>query len=381
MTGRMPRVLVVHPGASWSTADVYDGLTYGLRSWGVEVLEYRLDGRLEHEHRSTAALYRRAKRLHKQVPKPTRLDTVYKASEGMVAMALKERVDAVIVMSAMFVHPAALVMLRRANTKVVLLCTESPYDLAEEVRIAELLTRPDEYPPGVPVAPISGVWTNERSAVSDFQAVNPRSGYLPHAWHPDRHTPQAQPIDAQVLAHDVVFVGTGTGFRERVEFFEAIDWSGIDLGLYGSWEGLRPRSPLRAHVRGAQVTNQMAAALYRRAKISLNFYRKSKGCGPGAARIDHAESLNPRAYELAACGAFHLSDPRAEVQEKFGWLVPTFTTAGEAEALIRQWLADDAGRAAVAARLPATVAEDSWVQRARQVIGDLRMLLQPTEAA
>jgi len=174
--GRMPKILVVHPGASWSTSDVFDGLVHGLRHWGADVLEYRLDGRIEHEHKAIAALYRRA-------------------------------------------------------------------------------------------------------------------------------------------------------------------------------------------------------------KICLNFYRKSRGFGAGAPRIDHAESLNPRAYELAACGAFHLSDQRAEVTEKFGDLVPTFTTAGEAEALIRRWLADEAGRAAVAAQLPARVAEDSWVHRARQVLGDLRQLLQPEAAA
>lgn len=380
MSGRMPKILCVHPGASWSTADVFDGLVHGLKHWGVDVIEYRLDGRLEHEHRSMAALYRRAKKAHQTVPKPTRVDTVYKASEGVVSMALRERADVVIILSAMFFHPAAMVMLRRANTKVVLLCTESPYDLTDEVRIAELITKQDEYA-GQVVNPLSGVWTNERTSVSAFAQVNPHAGYLPHAWHPERHSAEPQPLDAAVLAHDVVFVGTGTGFTERVEFFEAIDWTGINLGLYGSWDGLRPRSPLRPFVRGAQVTNLMAAALYRRAKISLNFYRKSKGFGAGAPRIAHAESLNPRAYELAACGAFHLSDPRAEVAEKFGDLVPTFTTAGEAEALIRQWLADDAGRAAVAAHLPARVAEDSWVHRARQVLGDLRMLLQPTEAA
>lgn len=384
MSGRMPRVMVIHPGASWSTSDVYDGLTHGLRAWGAEVIEYRLDGRIEHEHNAMAALFRRAKRRHRErvadVPRPTRVDTVFKASEGAVAMALRKRADVVVLMCAMFFHPEAIVMLRRANTKVVLLCTESPYDLAEEVRIATLLAQPDEYA-GQPLNPVSGVWTNERSSVPAFLAVNPYAGYLPHAWHPDRHTPTSQALDAEVAAHDVVFVGTGTGFRERVEFFEAIDWTGINLGLYGSWEGLSPRSPIRQFVRAKQVSNVLAAALYRRSKIALNFYRKSKGSGPGAERITYAESLNPRAYELAACGAFHLSDPRAEVAEKFGDLVPTFTTAGEAEALIRHWLADDAGRAAVAAQLPARVAEDSWVHRARQVLGDLRQLLQPEAAA
>jgi spore maturation protein CgeB len=261
----------------------------------------------------------------------------------------------------MFQTPEQLAELRK-QAPVAALCTETPYDIDRELVCAGL---------------VDGGWTHERVSVPAFQAVNPNFGYLPHAWHPERHG-LGEP-DPSVPAHDVVLVGSG--FGERIAWINAMDWTGIDLGLYGSWDGLRQKSPIRSFVRQAQVKNAMAAALYRRAKVSLNFYRKSKGFGAGAPRIAYAESLNPRAYELAACGAFHLSDPRAEVAEKFGDLVPTFTTAGEAEALIRQWLADDAGRAAVAAQLPARVAEDSWVHRARQVIGDLRLLLQPSEAA
>ena len=120
----------------------------------------------------------------------------------------------------------------------------------------------------------------------------------------------------------------------------------------------------------------MTAALYRRAKIGLNLYRGSKGWGKGAPQIEHAESLNPRAYELAAVGAFHLSTPRAEVTDVFGDLVPTCATPAEASQLIRRWLADADGRARVAAQLPACVAEMSWRERARQVIGDIQTLLQ-----
>ena len=186
MTGRMPRVLLVHPGASSSTSDVFDGLSCGLRHWGVEIIEYRLDGRLEHEHNRLAALYRKAKRAHRAVAKPTQVDTIYKASEGVVGMALRERVDVVIILSAMFFHPAAVVMLRRANTKVVLLCTESPYDQEQEVRVAELVTRPDEYG-GQAVNPVSGVWTNKRSSVPAFQAAGELSAarVAPGAAHHD----------------------------------------------------------------------------------------------------------------------------------------------------------------------------------------------------
>lgn len=371
------RLLIVHPGASWSTSDVNDGLIHGLQQLGVELIEYRLDLRIGHEHARAANLYRKARRMQSDLPRPTKEDIFYKAGEQAIPMAIRNQVDAVVVVSAMYFHPDLLIMLRRANTRVIMLCTESPYDTSRELKVAQLLTQPDFYC-GHVVNPPSGVWTNERSSVRTFRIVHPNAGYIPHAWHPERHTPTPQPLDAETPAHDVVFVGTG--FQERIEWFEAIDWSGIDLGLYGTWEGLRRKSPLHPFIRAKQVTNLEAAALYRRAKVNLNLYRKSMGWAKDAPRIHHAESLNPRAYELAACGAFHLSDTRAEVAEKFGALVPTFASAQEANDLLRRWLADDAGRERIAAQLPACVAEDTWVHRARHILGDVQTLLQAQAA-
>jgi hypothetical protein len=40
------RILAIHPGASWSTADVFDGLVYGLKAHGVTVIPYRTDERI-----------------------------------------------------------------------------------------------------------------------------------------------------------------------------------------------------------------------------------------------------------------------------------------------------------------------------------------------
>jgi spore maturation protein CgeB len=267
--------------------------------------------------------------------------------------------DAVLVVSGMFVHPDILRVMKRVNLPVFVVFTEGPYDLEKELAVAKLA---------------DGCWTNERSVVTAFQAVNPHSGYLPHAWHAERHRPGLQPGDEAIAAHDVVFVGSA--FQERVAWLSAIDWTGIDLGLYGSWESLGSRHPLRRYVRGAQTDNATTAALYRRAKIGLNLYRTSMGWGKQAPSIAHAESLNPRAYELAACGAFHLSTYRQEVPEVFGDLVPTFTEPAEAEGLLRTWLANPDGRARVAAQLPACVAESSWRTRATAVIGDLQSLLQ-----
>lgn len=356
------KVLLVGPGASWSTTDVADGLRFGLLYHGVEIVEYSLDTRIARAQGWMYYNWRRARKSHPTIAKPNIADVFYQAGRDALTQALWHEVDAVLVVSAMFLHPDVIVMMKRAHLRVFVLFTETPYDLPKELDVAKL---------------VDGCWTNERSSVADFQAVNPCSGYLPHAWHPERHMPGPQPGDAKVRAHDVVFVGSA--FSERIEWLSAIDWTGIDLGLYGSWE-LGKHHALAPFVRGQQIDNATTAALYRRAKIGLNLYRTSMGSGKVVRHITHAESLNPRAYELAACGAFHLSTHRDEVPEVFGDYVPTFVSPSDASALLHRWLADDDGRAAVASQLPACVAESSWRTRATTVIGDLQTLLQQRAA-
>jgi hypothetical protein len=358
-----PKVLLVHPGSSVAPADVEAGLRFGLEHHGIQVIRYRLDERLDASQRWLYTAWRRAKKTNPAIERPTQADVFYQAGLGALERALRHQVDVVLVVSAMYLHPDVIVLMKRAGLRVTVLFTESPYDLEHELTVAAM---------------VDGCWTNERSAVPAFQAVNARAGYVPHGWHPQRHVPGPHPGDDQVQAHDVVFVGSGN--RERVEWLSTIDWTGIDLGLYGSWDCLGARSPLRAFVRGAQTGNATTAALYRRATLGLNLYRTSQGWGPDAPTIDHAESLNPRAYELAACGVPHLSTYRAEVPEVFGDLVPTFETPDEASALIRTWLADPDRRARSASALPACVAESSWVDRSTRVIGDLHTLLQPQAA-
>lgn len=356
------KVLLLHPGASWSTADVAAGLRYGLLRHGVQVIDYRLDARIPRASKWLNGAWKAARKADPNIEKPTTADVFYQAGIGAIEMALRHEVDVVLVVSGMFLHQDVLVLMKRAGIRVTVLFTESPYD-TQELSMAKL---------------VDGCWTNERTAVSAFREVNPNSGYIPHGWHPERHAPQRLSEDAQVPAHDVVFVGSA--FQERIEWLSAIDWTGIDLALYGMWLPLKGRHRLRQYVKSAPISNVVTAALYRRAKICLNLYRESMGWGRTAPRIAHAESLNPRAYELAACGAFHLSTYRAEVREVFGDSVPTFRHPTEAAALIRTWLARPDDRARLAAELPAHVAEMSWAERATQVIGDLQRLLQQPRA-
>lgn len=344
----MKRVLLIQPGPSFSTADVFDGLDYGLQAQGFMVMPYRLDQRITMAARWLKAMWRVKRKRQKDLAKPAGDDILYMASCDALNIALRYRVDVVVVVSATVFHPDVLVMMKRAGIRVVVLFTESPYD-DHELQIAGLK---DD---GAHV--LDGCWTTERTAVSRFRDVNPNVWYLKHAWHPLKHSATAPMPD--VPAHDVVFVGSG--FRERVEFLNAMDWTGIDLGLYGTWKDLGLKKELRSSIREGNVSNAYAAALYRRAAIGLNLYRHADG----------AESLNPRAYELAACGAFHLSSYRAEVPETFGDLVPTFTSPAECESLIREWMAQPKARAVTSLQLPTCVVEDSWIARAYSVANDL----------
>ena len=356
------KLLLLSPGASYSTADVEAGLRYGLEYHGVQVVQYRLDARIARADKWLKNAWKVARKADPTVSKPNVADVFYQAGIGALEMALRHQVDCVLVVSGMFLHPDVVILMKRAGLKITVLMTESPYD-DQELILAQM---------------VDGCWTNERTAVAAFQAVNPNSGYIPHGWHPERHKAGPQPGDEAFPEHDVVFVGTG--FQERIDFLSAINWTGIDFGLYGSWAMLGSNHKLRRYLREGHIDNPKTAALYRRAKIGLNLYRSSKGWGKQTLKVTTAESLNPRGYELAACGAFHLSTYRAEVADVFGNLVPTFTHPTECAALMRAWLADPEGRTQVASALPARVAESSWTERASRIIGDLQTLLQPPAA-
>ena len=347
-----PTVLVIAPGAAFSTIDVFDGVTTGLAAAGARVVTYSLHGRLLDSQKSMHRTWRLRQKTDPFFPKPTMADWSYHASLGIFEKLYRFEPDVVLFVSGVLVIGDVYQLIRKRHHVAVVL-TESPYLAEQEQRIA---------------AAVDLVWTHDRASLEALRRVQPQTHYLPHAWVPTRQGAGA--VLPDVPAHDVVFVGTD--FLERIELLSSVDWTGINLGLYGNWSSLPRRSPLRRYVRGKIITNAETTALYRRAKIGLNLYRTT---GDFSGRpIAHAESLNPRAYELAACGTFSLSTARAEVAEKFGALVPTFTTAAELERLIRHWLCDEVGRARIAAQLPACVAEDHWLARGRQILGDLDRL-------
>jgi len=338
------KCMLVGAGASFSTKDVERGYYKALKAAGHDVGLYLLDRRLAMAKDYLRLYWQKSGKPEK---KPNSDDIAYMAAEEICQRACFFQPDWVIFLAGRMTHPSVWVALQHVGIHTALIATEAPYDNDWLVQMAPLF---------------DVMFVNERSSVEVIRPANPRTYYLPPAYDPENHRPEAwDPAEQLAPQHDVVFVGSH--FPERQRLLSHVDWTGIDFALYGNWRSLGSRAMLRYFVIGGIIDNTVTAALYRRALIGLNIYRQGKGWSRTAEPVERAESLNPRAVELAACGAFTLSDYRAEVEEIFGDAVPTFRTAAELQALVYYYLEHDDERQEKAARLPGLIAGHTFAAR------------------
>lgn len=366
----MTKVLLVGAGAGYSTKDLEMGFYEAFQELGVELSYYMLDRRL---FVAKQWLMYNWKHLLGEDPlrKPGWPDVIYRGGIEALEMALRYDVDMVFAVSAMYLHSDVIIMMRRAGLKVGILFTESPYLDDQQLPIASLANI---------------CFTNERTSVDYLRKANRNTHYLRHAFSTNRHSPTA-PTEDNIMylkewqqfkdqklkvstsvapSHDVVFVGTG--FQERIDVLSNVDWSGIDLGLYGNWQLLPSRHRLRKYLRGGIMTNMNAHALYKKAKIGLNLYRTSKDYDRNPQHIEAAESMNPRAYELAASNIFSLTQYRKEAEETLGRTQPFFCDSLELENLVKYHLSNEHGREVIAARAMKEIQGHTFIERAKEVL-------------
>jgi spore maturation protein CgeB len=267
------------------------------------------------------------------------IDAISKmATEGVLAEATYHHADLVLIISGMHFHEVGLWLLTRYQIPTAVILTESPYQDAEQ---AQWLAR---YP-GV------AVFTHERTSAERYGWT-----YLPHAYDPEIHRPVEPDLDEVC---DVLFCGTG--FPERQQLLEGIDWTGINLRLRGLWPTMTEQSPLFPHLIQGCVKNGELPRAYAAAKIALNLHRAG----------NRAVSLNPRAYELAACGTFQIGDGRREQIDLFGPSVPTAHTSAEFEQAIRYYLAHEDERRACAADAHRRVEGQTFDARVMELMAEL----------
>lgn len=352
------KALVIHPGHSISTSDVYDGVCAGLRANGVTVEPFDWQRILR---TFTGLVLSAAAGGH--VP-PDKLEALHQfcahiACADVTNMAITSEVDLVIVVNGLLFPPSRVAPLRRIGLPVVCIGTESPYfDDAEQQ-----------------IAPYYSHWfTNERTAVDRFRRHGATASYLPMAWNPEVHTP-ADPDPGKAV--DMVFVGGG--FPERRAVLGGVDWTGISRAVLGTlWTlDLEAEQGAVDFLRGARwsegaILNSETRLWHRSAAVALNLHRRMTYVERNTPLpAGSAESLGPRAYEIPAVGGFMLiDDERPEARDVFGDSLATFRAwdSADLERHLRYWLAHPDERERTARAQYEAVQSHSWAHRARALL-------------
>jgi spore maturation protein CgeB len=168
--------------------------------------------------------------------------------------------------------------------------------------------------------------------------------YLPMAADPALHRPLrlTDPEQAEYGA-DVSFVGAGYANRRMVlPAWLSKDWS---FKLWGNeWDGAVGLDSVLQRG-GARIDTETCLKVFNATSVNLNLHScVGDGLDP------EADFVNPRTFELAACGAFQLVDERSLLSELFAsHEMVRFSAVAEVPSLIRAWLADTSGRREIAA--------------------------------
>jgi spore maturation protein CgeB len=192
----------------------------------------------------------------------------------------------------------------------------------------------------------------------------PNALYLPLAADPEFHKPlELTPVERRKWGSDVSFMGAGYPNR-RVAFRQLLRH---DFKIWGSdWEGDPVLAPY-VQLGGMRIESADCVRIFNATRINLNLH---SSIDPSRL-VSDGDFVNPRTFELAACGAFQLTDRRTLLPESFGPNeMSTFGNMDELLALIDHFLARPEEREAVAARARQRVLQEHSYERRMEVLLD-----------
>ncbi len=199
------------------------------------------------------------------------------------------------------------------------------------------------------------------------QAGARQVSYLPMAADPDLHCPMSiTDEDRHRFGSDVSFVGAGYANRRRL--FPSLLRQPWSFKLWGNeWDGADElRSVLQLN--GARIDTATCMKVFNATTINVNLHSTT-----GVGLDPQADFVNPRTFELAACGAFQLVDHRSELHRFFTEQeMVSFKDFGDVPGLVHRWLNDSAARQAMADAARARVlSEHTYVHRMRELLGHI----------
>ncbi len=196
------------------------------------------------------------------------------------------------------------------------------------------------------------------------QAGCPRSAVVLTGCDPEVHRPVAlTPEEQAEFGCDVSFAGAG--YYNRLNVLSGL--TDYDFKLWGvGWD----RRELYPHWQrqGERFDEEIYRKIVAGSKVNVNLHSSTTHEG-----VDPAcDAINPRVFEIAACGGFQLCDPCKGLDELFDLEteLPAYRTLGELRDRIDYYRDRDAERRVVAERARARALRDhTYENRARQMLG------------
>ena len=167
--------------------------------------------------------------------------------------------------------------------------------------------------------------------------------YLPQACFPDVHRPlKLDPDERQTYGADLSFMGAAY-YNRRQTFPQLLEH---DFKIWGTdWD---LQSPVGQMVQNEnrRVSSGESVKIYNGAKIHLNLHSSTYHEGVNS----EGDFVNPRTFEISACGGFQLVDERSELDDLFraGEEIITFNSVADLKEKISWYLAHEKERQLIA---------------------------------
>lgn len=191
----------------------------------------------------------------------------------------------------------------------------------------------------------------------DFGAKLEEAGCSRHAFvqtgcDPEVHRPvELGDGERDAYSCDVSFAGAP--YLNRVQMFQGL--TDYDFKIWGpDWPGRELQK--RVQRPGERFTPEMFAKIVAGSKINVNLHSSAahEGIDPGC------DAINPRVFEIAACGGFQLCDPAVGLENFFAYEdeLPVYRSLPELRAKIDFYLGRPDLRRAIAATARARALRD-----------------------
>lgn len=283
--------------------------------------------------------------------------------ETMLEVAARESPEAVLVMNGLHVFPAnhleQIAGIRQLGIKTAIWFVDDPY-FTEDTSV---ICRHYDY-----------VFTHELNCVEFYRSLGMTSVYYlplcvnPKMFYPRRTGPQYH--------YDVVFIGNA--FRNRTELFDQLApyLRGKKVLIAGGfWERLNRYEELSPFIKSGFMPPEETANYYSGAKLVINIHRPWEGGQDNRNTFQLPSlSINPRTYEISACGTMQLTDVRGDLGSHYtpGRDLETFASADELKRKIEYYLNHENERRQYALRgLRTTLLRHTFTSRLPHLLGVL----------